>query len=78
MQISADNLTAMVGQTLPILIESQSEPHLFEGRSMRQAPEVDGLTFVRTGPDRPGVLVGQPTRVRITDALEYDLIGDAL
>jgi len=78
MQISADNLTAMVGRTMPVLVENQCEPHLFEGRSMRQAPEVDGLTFVRTGPGGPDVVVGQPTRVRITDALEYDLIGDAL
>jgi ribosomal protein S12 methylthiotransferase len=78
MQISADNLTAMVGRTVPVLVESPCESHLFEGRSMRQAPEVDGLTFVRTGPHSPKVLVGQPTRVRITDALEYDLIGDAL
>lgn len=78
MQISADNLTAMVGRTVPVLVENQSENHLFEGRSMRQAPEVDGLTFVRIGPDGPNIMVGQPTRVRITDALEYDLIGDAL
>lgn len=78
MQISADNLTAMVGRRMPVLVENQIEPHLFEGRSMRQAPEVDGLTFVRTGPGGPNVLMGQPTRVRITDALEYDLIGDAL
>ena len=48
MQISADNLTAMVGRTVPVLVENPCEPHLFEGRSMRQAPEVDGLTFVRT------------------------------
>jgi len=78
MQISSDNLTAMVGQTMPVLVENQIEPHLFEGRSTRQAPEVDGLTFVRTGLDGPNVLVGQPTLVRITDALEYDFIGDAI
>jgi len=77
MQISAENLTARVGQTVPVLVENQCEPHLFEGRSMRQAPEVDGLTFVRTEPDRSKVLVGHPILVRITDALEYDLIGDA-
>lgn len=78
MQISADNLTALVGRTMPVLVENPCEPHLLEGRSMRQAPEVDGLTYVRTVPGGPHVRVGQPTRVRITDALEYDLIGDAL
>jgi len=78
MEISADRLASQIGQTMKILIERSSEPHLFEGRSMFQAPEVDGLTFVRTRPGGPQVAVGQTTRVRISETLEYDLIGDAL
>ena len=41
------------------------------GRSYRDAPEVDGLVVV------PGGLTeGQMARVRITGALEYDLVGE--
>jgi ribosomal protein S12 methylthiotransferase len=76
MVISADNLDAMRGKTLPVLIEASPEPGLYEGRSMLQAPEVDGLTFVRTTPQQPKVTVGQIVPVTITETLEYDLIGE--
>jgi len=40
-------------------------------RSYRDAPEVDGLVVI------PGALpIGQMTRVRITGAMEYDLMGE--
>jgi hypothetical protein len=43
---------------------------------MFQAPEVDGLTYVR--PITPGnpMAVGQFVRTRIVDTLEYDLVGE--
>ena len=75
MEISADNLASMIGKTVPVLIEVNPEPHLYEGRSNCQAPEVDGLTFVRTQPGGPGTTVGQMAIVKIKEALEYDLIG---
>jgi ribosomal protein S12 methylthiotransferase len=75
MQISADALTSMIGMTMPVLIESSAELGLYEGRSMHQAPEVDGITYVRTRPDSPGLTVGQPVTVKITETLAYDLIG---
>jgi ribosomal protein S12 methylthiotransferase len=34
MEISANNLSSMIGTTLPVLIEASPEPHLYEGRSM--------------------------------------------
>jgi len=58
-----------VGRTLDVLIEGQ-EGGLSVGRSYRDAPEIDGLVLVQ------GVLpVGRIVPVRITSALEYDLIG---
>ena len=77
MEISADRLASQIGQTMDVLIENRSESHLFEGRTMFQAPEVDGLTFVRTQPGAPQIVVGQTISVRIVEPLEYDLIGDA-
>lgn len=76
--ISAANLAALVGRTLPVLIESAHEPGLYQGRSILQAPEVDGLTFVRTGSPTQALPVGQVTLATIRDAMEYDLIGEAL
>ena len=77
MEISENNLASMIGKTLPVLIEASSEPHLYEGRSSLQAPEVDGLTFVRTLPGGPTPAIGQIATVTITETLEYDLIGKA-
>lgn len=79
MTISAENLRSLVGQTLPVLIESVPEPGRYQGRSMRQAPEVDGVTLVKTGsPGGPVLSIGQVTLATITDALAYDLVGEAL
>ncbi|MBA3027676.1 MAG: 30S ribosomal protein S12 methylthiotransferase RimO [Desulfobacteraceae bacterium] len=57
---------------LAVLIEESPEPGLYMGRTVFQAPEVDGITYVRSRElDR-----GAFTKVRITDTLEYDLIGE--
>jgi ribosomal protein S12 methylthiotransferase len=78
MAISENRLAAMVGKSLPVLIEAAAEPHLYEGRSILQAPEVDGITYVRTLSGAPEVSIGDIFSVRITEALEYDLIGKAI
>ena len=62
-----------------VLLESSPEPGLFIGRTMLQAPEVDGLTYVHTEPrhgENPAP--GDFVRARIVDTLEYDLVGQTL
>ena len=71
-EISAQRNRRHLGQIYPVLIETMSEPGLFEGRTMFQAPEVDGITYVRG----EGITVGQVCPVVIEDALEYDLMGE--
>ena len=70
--ISETNNQRYIGATLPVLIEEASEEKLYTGRTAFQAPEVDGLTFVRAENLQPGSFA----RVRIVDAYEYDLVGD--
>jgi ribosomal protein S12 methylthiotransferase len=66
-----------IGRSLTVLAEEQQAGHLMVGRSKFQAPEVDGLVFVRTENRVPPPAIGAFCAVQITDALEYDLIGEA-
>jgi ribosomal protein S12 methylthiotransferase len=68
--ISLAKNQAQVGQTLDVLIEGQDQG-LSVGRSYRDAPEVDGLVLVQD--ELP---IGEIVAVRITSALEYDLVGE--
>ena len=68
--ISLAKNQALVGRTLDVLVEGQGEG-LSVGRSYRDAPEIDGLVLVQA--ELP---VGQIVPMRITAALEYDLVGE--
>jgi len=70
--ISLARNQALVGQTLDVLVEGQGDG-MSVGRSYRDAPEIDGLVLVQA--ELP---VGQVVPVRITAALEYDLVGETL
>ncbi len=70
-KISAEKNQRHVGHTYPVLVEEQIEPGLYAGRTMFQAPEVDGIVYV----DTPEAVIGDFCNVQITDALEYDLRG---
>jgi len=72
--ISETNNQRFVDATLPVLIEEASGENLYTGRTVFQAPEVDGLTFVHGENLQPGSFV----RVRIIDAYEYDLVGETI
>jgi ribosomal protein S12 methylthiotransferase len=68
-RISLERNQALVGKTLPVLVEGRGEG-LTLGRSYRDAPEIDGLVLVEG--DLP---VGEIVPVRITGALPYDVTG---
>ncbi len=72
MEISLENNRKYIGKVLDVLIEESPEEKLFIGRTIDQAPEVDGITYV-TG----DLKIGSFARAKITDALEYDLVGEA-
>lgn len=73
-EISARRNMARVGQVYKVLIEENPEPGVFVGRTFFQAPEVDGVTFVYG----EGLTLGAFVDVRITDAIVYDLSGEAV
>lgn len=64
----------LVGRTEPVLVEGYSEETdlLLRGRSIRQAPDVDGQVYITSGQAEIGDIVP----LRVTDSSEYDLIGE--
>jgi ribosomal protein S12 methylthiotransferase len=78
LDISAQNYQKYIGQTLEVLVEEAVEDGLFAGRATFQAPEVDGMAYIKSGPEQPGPRIGSFSRIKVTDAMEYDLIGDSV
>jgi len=73
-EASVDNNRRLLGKTLEVLIDEKGEGS-YLGRTQSDAPEVDGMVYVNSGRKlKPGDFV----KVKITDTLEYDLVGDAL
>ena len=67
---------ALVGRELEVLVEGASEEHdlVMMGRHRGQAPEIDGQVYLSGGE----VLPGQMRRVMVTQASDYDLVGDVM
>ncbi|MFO0677748.1 MAG: 30S ribosomal protein S12 methylthiotransferase RimO [Polyangiaceae bacterium] len=65
-----------IGRELEVLVEGASEEHEFvmKGRHAGQAPEIDGQVFLSGGDVSPGDMV----KVEITQASDYDLVGEIL
>ena len=75
-EVSYDNNQKMIGKVLQVLIEGYLyQDDVYMGRSYREAPNVDGYIFVSAEEE---IVSGEMVTVRITDANEYDLIGEVV
>ena len=70
--LSLENNRKYIGRILPALIETQLQDGQYIGRSAFQAPEVDGVTYI----DGNALPLGAIMPVKITKALDYDLLGE--
>ncbi len=73
-EISRQGNRRHLGKRYTLLVEEALPETRFKGRTFFQAPEADGVTYVR----HPGIRTGRFTEIKITDAREYDLIGEAV
>ncbi|MBW2473746.1 MAG: 30S ribosomal protein S12 methylthiotransferase RimO [Deltaproteobacteria bacterium] len=73
-RVSLKKNLALKGRIEPTLIEGYSEETelLLRGRSVRQAPDVDGQVYITSGQAD----VGEIVNLKITDSSEHDLIGE--
>lgn len=73
-EIVFDNEDKMVGRVVTVLIEGKVvDENAYVGRTYKDAPNVDGYIFVHTDEE---LLSGDFVKVKVTGAVEYDLIGE--
>lgn len=75
-EIAFDLAEDMVGREVLVMIEGKvADENAYVGRTYKDAPNVDGLIFINTDEE---MMSGDFARVRVTGALEYDLIGELI
>ncbi len=75
-EIAFDQAEAMIGREVLVMVEGKVvDEDAYVGRTYRDAPNVDGLIFIHTQEE---LVSGDFARVKVTGALEYDLIGELI
>ncbi len=73
-EIAAGVNAKFLGKNITVLVEEKQDG-AYIGRSQGDAPEVDGTVYIHTtGP----LEIGKFIQVKITDTLEYDLVGEKI
>ena len=75
--ISSDICRRFIGKTLEITVEGkiEGEDNVYCSRSYRDCYEIDGFVFFKA-PEDMELIAGDFYNIKITDAYEYDLIGE--
>lgn len=75
-EIAFDLAERMIGKEVIVMFEGKvADENVYVGRTYMDAPNVDGLIFVETNEE---LMSGDFAKVKITGALEYDLIGELI
>jgi len=73
--ISEDQMQLRMHKHLEVVIEEETDdPTIFIGRTAYDAPEVDGVCYVTSKARK--LEIGEFVTVSITDAMEFDLMGE--
>lgn len=71
--ISETNMMNKVGNIYDVLIEEYAGENIYVGRTYMDSPEIDGVVYVNSNEE---LELDEFVPVKITEYLEYDLIGD--
>lgn len=73
-EVSMDKSEERIGKTYKVMIEGKvAGENAYVGRTYMDAPNVDGYIFVNTDEE---LMTGDFVPVKVTGAMEYDLIGE--
>ena len=74
--VAEEKSAASVGSTLEVLCDGyDTVAEIYYGRSYADAPDVDGRVYFKS---KSRVAVGEFVSVKITEAIDYDLIGERI
>ena len=75
-EIAFNKAEDMIGREVLVMIEGKvADENAYVGRTYRDAPNVDGLVFINTDVE---LISGDFAKVKVTGALDYDLIGELM
>lgn len=70
------NNREQIGNTIEVLCEGYDRPSgVYYGRSAFDAPEIDGKVYFRSS---RRIQDGEFVNVKITEVIDYDLLGDVV
>ncbi|MGN0334906.1 MAG: 30S ribosomal protein S12 methylthiotransferase RimO [Lachnospiraceae bacterium] len=73
-EVCADLAEEMIGRELYVMVEGKvADEPAYVARTYKDAPGIDGYLFIQTG---EALMSGDFVKVRVTGALDYDLIGE--
>ena len=75
-EIAFEQAENMIGREVLVMIEGKvADENAYVGRTYKDAPNVDGFIFINTDEE---LMSGDFAMVKVTGALEYDLIGELM
>ncbi|MBQ8249537.1 MAG: 30S ribosomal protein S12 methylthiotransferase RimO [Clostridia bacterium] len=76
-EINEEQNSAMIGRVVNVLTEAYDPvSEAYYGRSAADAPEIDGKVYFNA--PKGSVTDGEFVKVKITEAVDYDLVGDKI
>ena len=75
-EIAFELAESKIGKEVLVMIEGKvADENAYVGRTYKDAPNVDGFIFINTEEE---LMSGDFAMVKVTGALEYDLIGELM
>lgn len=73
--VSIENNTSKINLEYKVLVEEKVESGVYIGRTYMDSPEIDGIAYIHSEDE---IELGSFVDIKISDYLEYDLIGEVL
>ena len=75
-KIAAEKMKEKIGKECEVLVENISfDGKYLIGRTMQDAPDIDGLVYIKSNTENPSKYIHQFIKCKITDSKAYDLIA---